>query len=100
MATPPPSPSARKRHAQELCREYLMPARSAAWENLGIPLVIGRREGYRIWDLDGHELLDLHLNGGTYNLGHRHPELVALLRSDLESLDVGKALGDVERELA
>jgi acetylornithine/succinyldiaminopimelate/putrescine aminotransferase len=100
----PPSP--RKRRTQELCREYLMPARVAAWENLGVPLVIGRREGYRIWDLDGHELLDLHLNGGTYNLGHRHPALVDLLRSDLDTLDVGnhhfpsEARGELAEKLA
>src|SRR5690606_33223059 len=69
-----PAYSARKQRAIDLCREYLMPARVAAWENLGVPLVIGRREGYRIWDLDGHELIDVHLNGGTFNLGHRPPE--------------------------
>jgi hypothetical protein len=96
----------RKRRAQELCREYLMPARVAAWENLGVPLVIGRREGYRIWDLDGHELLDLHLNGGTFNLGHRNPELVELLRHDLDSLDIGnhhfpsEARGELAEKLA
>jgi glutamate-1-semialdehyde aminotransferase len=56
-------PSARKQRAVELCRDYLMPARVAAWENLGVPLVIGKREGYRIHDLDGHELIDVHLNG-------------------------------------
>ncbi|MCC6847166.1 MAG: aspartate aminotransferase family protein [Deltaproteobacteria bacterium] len=106
MATDPSSPSARKRRAQELCREYLMPARAAAWESLGVPLVIGRREGYRIWDLDGHELLDLHLNGGTYNLGHRHPVLVETLRAGLETLDVGnhhfpsEARGELAEKLA
>jgi acetylornithine/succinyldiaminopimelate/putrescine aminotransferase len=83
-----------------------MPARSAAWENLGVPLVVGRREGYRIWDVDGHELLDLHLNGGTYNLGHRHPELVELLRRELDTLDVGnhhfpsEARGELAEKLA
>jgi len=66
-----------------------MPARVATWENLGVPLVIGRREGYRIWDIDGHELLDVHLNGGTFNLGHRNPELVEVLRRGLDELDVG-----------
>lgn len=66
-----------------------MPARVAAWENLGVPLVIGRREGYRLWDVDGHELLDVHLNGGTYNLGHRNPELVEVLRKSLDELDIG-----------
>ena len=56
-----------------------MPARVAASESLGVPLVIGRREGYRLWDVNGHELLDVHLNGGTYNLGHRNPTLVEVL---------------------
>jgi len=48
-----------------------------------------RREGYRIWDLDGRELVDLHLNGGVFNLGHRNPELVATLRDALDRWDVG-----------
>jgi putrescine aminotransferase len=82
-------PSERKRAVLESCRDHLMPARVAAWENLGVPLVIGRREGYRLWDMDGHELLDVHLNGGTYNLGHRHPRLVEVLREALGSVDVG-----------
>jgi len=100
------SPSARKQRVLDNCREYLMPARVAAWENLGIPLVIGRREGYRIWDLDGHELIDVHLNGGTYNLGHRPPELVDILRHGLDELDVGnhhfpsEARGELAARLA
>jgi acetylornithine/succinyldiaminopimelate/putrescine aminotransferase len=89
MSCPPTSCSERKQRVVALSREYLMPARVAAWEQLGVPLVIGRREGYRIWDLDGRELLDVHLNGGTYNLGHRHPELVELLRRSFDDLDIG-----------
>lgn len=98
--------SARKQRAIDLCREYLMPARVAAWENLGVPLVVGRREGYRIWDLDGHELIDVHLNGGTFNLGHRPPELVEVLRRSLDELDVGnhhfpsEARGELAERLA
>lgn len=86
---PSPPFSARKQRVLDLTREHLMPARVDAWEQLGVPLVIGRREGYRIWDLDGRELLDVHLNGGTYNLGHRNPELVDLLRRSFDELDVG-----------
>jgi acetylornithine/succinyldiaminopimelate/putrescine aminotransferase len=90
MSPPSPAPfSARKQRVLALTREYAMPARVAAWEQLGVPLVIGRRDGYRIWDLDGRELLDVHLNGGTYNLGHRNPELVGLLRGAFDELDVG-----------
>ena len=36
----------------------------------------GEREGDFIWDMDGHRLYDMHLNGGTYNLGHRNPEVI------------------------
>ncbi len=98
--------SERKRRAIELCREYLMPGRVATWESIGIPLVIGGRDGYRIRDLDGHELIDVHLNGGTYNLGHRPPELVELLRDSLDELDIGnhhfpsEARGELAEKLA
>ncbi len=81
--------SARKREILERNHAYLMPNRVELWAGAGVPLVIGRREGYRLWDLDGHELQDLHLNGGTYNLGHRHPEMVAALVEALDTLDVG-----------
>jgi acetylornithine/succinyldiaminopimelate/putrescine aminotransferase len=81
--------SERKRAALTLAHEYAMPNRVESWLAGGIPLVIGKREGYRIWDLDGRELLDLHLNGGTYNLGHRHPAVLAALREGLERLDIG-----------
>ncbi len=81
--------SPEKREVLTLNHTYLMPNRVEAWAGAGVPLVIGRREGYRFWDLDGHELQDLHLNGGTYNLGHRHPEIVAALREGVETLDVG-----------
>ncbi len=81
--------SDRKRRVLELSHEYLMPNRVETLLRLGVPLVIGKREGYRLWDLDGHELLDLHLNGGTYNLGHRNPEVLAALNEALGRLDVG-----------
>lgn len=98
--------SDRKRKTIERAYEYLMPARVETWLNLGIPLVIGRREGYRLWDVDGHELLDLHLNGGTYNLGHRNPEVMEALREALAGLDIGnhhfpsEARADLAEKLA
>jgi putrescine aminotransferase len=81
--------SDRKRKVLELNHTYLMPNRVELWTGAGVPLVIGRREGYRLWDLDGHELQDFHINGGTYNLGHRHPEMVAALTEAAATLDVG-----------
>jgi putrescine aminotransferase len=78
-----------KRQALDLAARYVCPGRVRTFEAIGIDLVIGRREGYRIWDLEGRELLDYHLNGGVYNLGHRNPELLAALYSALETLDIG-----------
>jgi acetylornithine/succinyldiaminopimelate/putrescine aminotransferase len=66
-----------------------MPNRVARWLSAGVPLVIGRREGYRFWDVDGHGLQDFHLNGGTFNFGHRNEELVAELVDAVQTLDVG-----------
>lgn len=81
--------SPRKREALALNHTHVMPNRVELWTGAGVPLVIGRREGYRFWDIDGRELQDFHLNGGTYNLGHRHPAMLAALREALDSLDVG-----------
>jgi acetylornithine/succinyldiaminopimelate/putrescine aminotransferase len=39
--------------------------------------------------LDGRWLIDLHLNGGTFNFGHRHPELVETLKGALDYFDIG-----------
>lgn len=59
------------------------------WERLGVPIVIGERSGYTLTDVDGRELLDVHLNGGTYNLGHRNPELVQITKDALDHFDLG-----------
>jgi acetylornithine/succinyldiaminopimelate/putrescine aminotransferase len=78
-----------KRRALDLAARHVCPDRVRTFEAMGVDLVMGRRAGYRFWDLDGKELLDFHLNGGVFNLGHRNPELVAALRAALDELDVG-----------
>lgn len=78
-----------KQRILSLAERHVCPGRVKTFRALGVDLVIGRREGYRIWDVDGRELLDLHLNGGVFNLGHRNPELVSTLRDALDELDVG-----------
>lgn len=69
--------------------EYWNPGKVRFWQEAATPLVIDRREGYVLHDMSGKRLIDLHLNGGTYNLGHRHPELVAALKSGLDRFDMG-----------
>jgi acetylornithine/succinyldiaminopimelate/putrescine aminotransferase len=59
------------------------------WRDAGTPLVIDRREEYFLFDTSGKRLIDLHLNGGTYNLGHRNPELIDALLHGTQLLDIG-----------
>lgn len=75
--------------ALRLTAAHVAPHRVAVWDAFGTQLVIGRREGYRLWDLSGHELIDMHLNGGTFNLGHRSPQVVEALVAALQTLDIG-----------
>jgi acetylornithine/succinyldiaminopimelate/putrescine aminotransferase len=68
---------------------YWNPDKTKFWQKAGIDLVIDRREGYFLYDMSGRRLIDLHLNGGTYNFGHRHPELVETLKGALDYFDIG-----------
>jgi acetylornithine/succinyldiaminopimelate/putrescine aminotransferase len=78
-----------KQHTLELAERYVCGDRVRFLTGAGIDLVIGRRQGYHIWDVDGRELIDIHLNGGVYNLGHRNPDVIASLSTALETLDIG-----------
>ena len=68
----------------ERSRAFWNPDKTDFWQDAGIDLVIDRREGYLFWDMAGRRLIDLHLNGGTYNLGHRNPELIATLEQAMQ----------------
>lgn len=68
---------------------YWNPDKVHAWSARGVDLVIGRRERYHLYDMGGHRLFDLHLNGGTYNLGHRNPEIITELREAFDYFDIG-----------
>jgi len=60
------------------------------FSRFGVDFVFGRREGVHVWDTDGQRrLIDCHSNGGVFNLGHRHPRIVAALRRALDELDIG-----------
>lgn len=57
---------------------------------LGFPIVMGARDGARFADAyTGRWYWNCHTNGGVFNLGHRHPRLVAVLAEALGHLDIG-----------
>jgi putrescine aminotransferase len=62
----------------------------AAFQALGLDLVMGERSGPRFRDaFDGRWLYNCHCNGGVFNLGHRHPGVIAAVRDALDHLDIG-----------
>ena len=73
----------------ERSRVFWNPNKTDFWQDAGIDLVIDRREGYYLWDMAGRRLIDVHLNGGTYNLGHRNPELISTLEQAMQHFDMG-----------
>jgi len=78
---------------EELQRVYdahLLPGKARFYEAFGMNFTLGRRAG--IWFEDaysGRRLVNCHCNGGVFNLGHRHPEIVAAVRESFDYLDVG-----------
>lgn len=50
----------------------------------GTPFFADRGEGPFVWDVDGNRHVDLILSWGPLILGHRHPEVLAAIRDQLE----------------
>lgn len=72
-----------------LSERYVCPDRVRFLTSAGVDIVMGERSGYRFRDIDGREFIDVHLNGGVFNLGHRNPELVDTLVMAVTELDIG-----------
>ena len=70
-------------------KEYWNPGKTDFWVETGVPLVIDRREEYFLYDMSGKRLLDVHLNGGTYSLGHRNPEVATAVATAMSHFDIG-----------
>ncbi len=73
----------------ERSKAFWNPNKTQFWQDVGVDLVIDRREGYCLYDMDGKRLIDVHLNGGTYNLGHRNAELIEVLNAGARRFDMG-----------
>ncbi|MFZ4615132.1 MAG: aspartate aminotransferase family protein [Rectinemataceae bacterium] len=64
--------------------------KAAFFMKYGMDFVMGSRGGTRLRDLDGrNELINLHSNGGVFNLGHRNPAIISVMKKALDELDIG-----------
>ena len=71
--------------------EHVNPGKVAAYEALGLDIVMGEREGS--WFTDAFDpqrrYLNCHCNGGVFNLGHRNPAVIAAVREAMDHMDIG-----------
>lgn len=79
----------RKKDITNLFASHVSSGKAAFFSAAGIDFIIGRREGIHIWDLRGKRLINCHCNGGVFNLGHRNPRIIAVLKQALDELDIG-----------
>ncbi|OQY53286.1 MAG: aspartate aminotransferase family protein [Desulfobacteraceae bacterium 4572_89] len=80
-----------KEEILELNQRYVCPGKIKIFNDFGIDIIMGKREGPYIYDVDGKKLIDLHINGGTFNLGHSSPEITKALQ---EAMDMGLDIGN------
>jgi 4-aminobutyrate aminotransferase/(S)-3-amino-2-methylpropionate transaminase len=50
------------------------------------PIVVGRAEGSRLWDVDGKEYIDFVGGIGVLNVGHNHPRVVQAVKDQLDQV--------------
>ena len=69
---------------------YVSSGKVKFYKRYGMRFVMGKREGSFISDIDGKkQLLNLHCNGGVFNLGHRNRELIEILNNAMKMYDIG-----------
>ena len=73
----------------ELIARHLSPHKARAYEQAGMLLVQGRRDGVRVWDLDGRDYINCRSSGGVFNFGHSPRFAVEALASAVREHDMG-----------
>ena len=55
-----------------------------------LDVIMGERSGAWFTDaFDGRRFLNCHSNGGVFNLGHRHPVVIAAVTAAMGAVDIG-----------
>jgi len=71
-------------------KKFVSSGKVKFFKKYGMDFVMGNRDGSCINDFDENkELINLHCNGGVFNLGHRNHEIIDVLKDALTDLDIG-----------
>jgi acetylornithine/succinyldiaminopimelate/putrescine aminotransferase len=73
----------------ELIAAHLSPHKAAAYRQVGMDLVQGRREGVRVWDVEGRDYINCRSSGGVFNFGHSPRFAVEALAAAVREHDMG-----------
>ncbi|MBM3290248.1 MAG: aspartate aminotransferase family protein, partial [Candidatus Hydrogenedentes bacterium] len=68
---------------------YVSAGKVRTYTKYGLDLVPGERGGAFIHDVDGRRFMNLHCNGGVFNLGHRPEATAHALRDAMATMDMG-----------
>lgn len=85
---------------------YINPSLARLFRFMGLDAVEERAEECYIYDNQGHRYLDCLGGYGTYSLGHRHPEVVAAVKNQLDKMPLSsrvlfnQTVGDLAAKLA
>ena len=77
---------------EEACRltsKFMSPNRVESYRSGWGNLIMGKREGVRMWDLDGNSYIDCRSAGGIFNFGHRPQFMIDALKQALDEFDRG-----------
>lgn len=65
------------------------PNKVDTFRDYGVEIAMGERSGSYFKDLEGNEFINMHSNGGVFNLGHRNEEIKEALIKGAELVDAG-----------
>ena len=86
----PLQPCATHAEVEDAFARHVSQGKVKTYRSFGIELVMGRREGPYFYDAyDQRRWLNVHCNGGVFNLGHRNERVAAALSWALASRDIG-----------
>ena len=69
--------------------KYVSPGKVDTYSKYDVMLVPGKRRGPYIYDVNGKRYINCHCNGGVFNLGHRHPEVIKAVTDAMKTYDIG-----------
>ena len=69
--------------------QYISKGKVELYKQFEMDIVPGKRIGIIFEDINGKKFYNCHSNGGVFNLGHRHPEIIKTVKKAMEDYDIG-----------